>query len=87
MSGPTLIQATDATTTLGKIDALSTAALNTAATSPLPKPFNAAGFHLVADGLVNNLDTYIEDSNSIMAKPLDILQLPNNNHLIVQFVI
>jgi hypothetical protein len=35
----------------------------------------------MADGLVDNLDTYIEDSNSIIAKLLDVLQLLNNNHL------
>jgi len=39
----------------------------------LPKPLNAAGFYPVADSLVDNLDTYIEDSNSIIAKPLDAL--------------
>jgi hypothetical protein len=53
----------------------------------LPKPLNTAGFHPVADGLVDDLDTYIEDSNSVIAKPLDILQFLNNDHFIVQFVI
>jgi hypothetical protein len=63
----------DAATTLGKVDVLGTATLNTAITSLSPKPLNIAGFHLVADGLVNDPDTYMEDSNSIMAKPLDVL--------------
>ena len=73
MSGPILIWATDAATALDKIDALGAAALNTAVTFPLPKPLDTAGFHPVADGLVDNLDTYIEDSDSIIAEPLDIL--------------
>ncbi len=63
----------DAITALGKVDVLGTAALSIATTSPLPKPLNIASFYLVADSLVDNLDTYIEDSNSIIAKPLDIL--------------
>jgi len=63
----------DAVTTLGKVDVLGAAALSIAATSLSPKPFNIASFYLVADSLVDNLDTYIEDSNSIMAKPLNIL--------------
>ena len=63
----------DAATTLGKIDVPNTAALNTATTSLLPKPFNIAGFYLVVNSLVNNLNTHIEDSNSGMAKPLDAL--------------
>ena len=73
----------DAATTLGKVDILGATALSTAATSLLPKPLNIACFYLVVDSLVDNLDTHIENSNSIMAKPLDILQLLNNNHLIV----
>ena len=73
MSGATLIRAIDAITTLGKVDILGTAALSIAATSPSPKPLNTAGFYLVADSLVDNLDTYIEDSDSIIAEPLDIL--------------
>ena len=63
----------DAAIALGKVDVLSTATLNIAVISLSPKPFNAAGFHLVVDGLVNNLDTYIEDSNFVIAEPLDIL--------------
>jgi len=73
----------DAITALGKVDTPGTTALSIAATSLLPKPLNIASFYLVADSLVDNLDTYIEDSDSIIAKPLDILQLLNNNHLIV----
>ena len=64
---------TDAVTTLSKVDVPGTAILNIAAASPLPKPFNTANFHLVADGLVDNLDTYIEDSDSVIAKFLNIL--------------
>jgi len=78
-----LIWVIDAVTALGKVDILSITALSVATTSPLPKPFNIAGFYLVADGLVDNLNTYIEDSDFIMAKPLNILQLLNNNYLIV----
>ena len=63
----------DAATTLGKRDILGTAASSAAATSPSPKPLNTAGFYLVVDGLVDNLNTYIEDSDSIIAKPLDTL--------------
>ena len=63
----------DATTALSKVDVLNTAALSIAATSLSPKPLNAASFYLVADSLVDNPNTYIEDSNSVMAKPLDIL--------------
>ena len=63
----------DTVTTLGKVDALGTTALSIATTSLSPKPLNIAGFYLVADSLVDNLDTYIEDSDSIIAKPLDIL--------------
>jgi len=37
----------------------------------------------VVDSLIDNPDTYIEDSDFIMAKSLNILQLPNNNYLIV----
>ena len=73
----------DAVTTLGKVDILSTAALSIAVTSLSPKPLNAASFYLVANGLVDNPDTHIKDSNSIIAELLDILQLPNNNYLIV----
>ena len=53
----------------------------------MPKPLNAASSYLVVDSLVDNLDTYIEDSDFIIAKLLNILQLLNNNHFIVQFVI
>ena len=63
----------DAVTALSKVDILSTITLSTAVISPLPKPLNIAGFYLVVDSLVDNLDTYIEDSNSIMVKPLNIL--------------
>ena len=77
---------TDAATVLGKVDVLGATVLNAAATSLLPKSFNAAGFHLVADGLVDDPDTHIEDSNSIMAKLLNTLQFPNNNYFTVQFV-
>jgi len=63
----------DAITALGKVDILGATALSIAATSPLPKPLNIAGFYLVVDSLVDNPDTYIEDSNSIIAEPLDIL--------------
>ena len=62
----------DAATTLGKVDILNTTILNIVATSLLPKPLNAAGFYLVVNGLVDNLNTYIEDSDFIIAKPLDI---------------
>jgi hypothetical protein len=68
---------------LGKVDTLGTTALSIATTSPLPKPLNIAGFYLVVDSPVDNLDTYIEDSDSVIAKPLDTLQLLNNNYLIV----
>jgi hypothetical protein len=68
-----LIRVIDAVTTLGKVDALGTTALSIAATFLSPKPLNIASFYLVADSLVDNLDTYIEDSDSIIAKPLDIL--------------
>jgi hypothetical protein len=73
----------DTATTLGKVDTLSTTTLSVVAASPSPKFFNAAGFHLVADGPVDNPDTYIEDSDSIIVKPLNVLQLLNNNHLTV----
>ena len=63
----------DTITALGKVDALNITTLSIAATSLLPKPLNIAGFYLVVDSLVDNLDTYIEDSNSIIAEPLDIL--------------
>ena len=83
MSGPILIQAIDAATALGKVDVPNATASSIAATSLLPKPLNAAGFHLVADGLVDDLNTHIEDSNSVMAELLDTLQLLNNNYFIV----
>ena len=73
----------DAVTALGKVDVLGATTLSIAATSLLPKPLNIAGFYPVVDGLVDNLDTYIEDSDSIIAEPLDALQLLNNNYLIV----
>ena len=73
MSRPTLIWAIDAITALGKRDILGTTALSIATTSPSPKPLNIAGFYLVTGGLVDDLDTHMEDSNSIITKPLDIL--------------
>jgi hypothetical protein len=73
----------DAATTLGKVNTLSAAILNIATTSLLPKPLNIAGFYLVVNGLVDDLDTYIEDSDSIIAEPLNILQFLNNNYFIV----
>ena len=36
---------------------------------------------------MDNLDTYIEDSNFIIAESLDILWFLNNNYFIVWFVI
>ena len=68
-----MIWVIDAATTLDKVDVLSTAVLNTVTTSLLPKPLNTASFYLVVDGLVDNLDTHIEDSNSVIAEPLNIL--------------
>ena len=58
---------------MGKVDVLGITALSIATTFLLPKPLNAASFYLVVDSLVDNLDTYIEDSNSIIVKPLNIL--------------
>ena len=58
---------------MGKVDVLSTAASSVAAASLSPKSLDAAGFHPVVNGLVDDLDTHIKDSNSVMAKPLDIL--------------
>ena len=68
---------------MSKGDILSTTISNIAITSLLPKPLNIASFYLVADGLVDDLDTYIKDSDSIIAKPLNILQLLNNDYLTV----
>ena len=68
-----MICAIDAVTALGKVDILGATALSIATTSLLPKPLNIAGFSLVVDSLVDNPDTYIEDSDSVIAKPLDIL--------------
>jgi hypothetical protein len=87
MSGATLIQAIDAVITLGKVDVLGTTTLSIATASLLPKPLDTAGFHPVVDSLVDDLDTYIEDSDFIMAKPLDTLQLLNNDHFTVRFII
>jgi cellular nucleic acid-binding protein len=86
MSGPTSLRATDAATAPGKVDAPDAAASSAAATSPSPKPLDAAGSHPVADGPVDDPDTHVEDSDSVMAEPSDALQLPNNDHLTVQFV-
>ena len=63
----------DAVTTLGKVDILNITALSITATSLLFKPLDTASFYLVVNGLVNNLNTYIEDSNFIIAKPLNTL--------------
>ena len=63
----------DTTITLNKVDVLNTTTLSIATTSLLPKPLNIANFYLVMDGLVDNLDTYIKDSDFIIAKPLNIL--------------
>ena len=63
----------DAATALGKVDVLSAVALSIAATSLSPKPLDAASFHLVADSPVDNPDTYIKDSDSVMAELLNIL--------------
>ena len=63
----------DAITTLGKVDAPGAAALSIAAISLLPKPFNTASSHLVADSLVDDPDTYIKDSDSVIAELLNIL--------------
>ena len=86
MSGLTLIWATDVVTALGKVDALGAAALNATTTSPSPKPLNTASFHPVADGLMDNPDTYVEDSDFVMAEPLNTLQFPNNDYLTIWFV-
>ena len=63
----------DAITALSKVDVLNTAVLNTAVTFLLSKPPNIASFYLVANSLVDNLDTYVKNSNSIIAEPLDVL--------------
>jgi hypothetical protein len=63
----------DATTTLGKVDVLNTTTLSIAATSPSLKPLDTGGFYPVANSLVDDPDTHIKDSNSIIAKSLNIL--------------
>ena len=63
----------NAATTLSKVDTLNATVLSIATISLLSKPFNTDSFYLVIDGLVNNLITYIEDSNSIITKSLNIL--------------
>ena len=63
----------DAATALGKVDILNTTTLSVAATSLSPKPLNTASSYLVADSLVDNPDTYIEDSNFIIAELLNTL--------------
>ena len=73
MSGPILIQEIDIITTLGKGDILGTTASNAAITSLLPKPLNIAGFHPIANGLVDDPDTHIKDGDSMIAEPLDTL--------------
>jgi len=66
---------------------LSATASSIATTFLLPKSLNTAGFYFVVNGLINSLDIYMEDSDSIITKLLNALQLPNNDHLIIQFVI
>ena len=68
-----MIWVIDAATALGKVDVLGATALSIATTSLLPKLLNIASFYLVVDSLVDNLDTYIEDSNSVIAKLLNVL--------------
>ena len=68
-----MIWVIDAATALGKVDILSATTLSIVTTSLLPKPLNTAGFYLVVDSLVDNPDTYIEDSDSVITKPLDAL--------------
>ena len=68
-----MIRVIDAATTLGKVDILNAATLSVAATFLLPKPLDTASFYLVADSLVDDPDTYMEDSNSVIAEPLNIL--------------
>ena len=58
---------------MGKKNILGTATLSTATTSLLPKPLNTASFYLVVDGPVNDPNTYVEDSDSVMAEPLNTL--------------
>jgi len=73
ISRPTLIWVIDTVTTLGKVDTLGATALSIATTSSSPKPLNIAGFYLVVNSLVDNPDTDIKDSNSVIAEPLNIL--------------
>ena len=73
----------DAATTLNKVDILGAATLSTVTTSLSPKPFNTASFHPVVDGPVDDPDTYIKNSDSVIVKPLNTLQLLNNDHFIV----
>ena len=68
-----MIWAIDAATALGKVDVLNAAALSIAAASPSPKPLNAASFYLVADSLIDNLNTHIKDSDSVIAESLNTL--------------
>ena len=63
----------DTTTALGKVDVLNTTTSSIATTSLSLKPLNIASSYPVVDGLVDGLDTYIKDSNSVIAKPLDTL--------------
>ena len=63
----------DTTTALGKVDTLNTATSNIAATSLLPKPLDIASSYPIIDSPVDSLDTYMEDNNSIIIKPLNIL--------------
>ncbi len=78
---------TNTVTALGKVDVLGTAASSAAITSLSPKPLDTASFYLVVDGLIDNLNTYVEDSDSVIAESLNILQFLNNDHFIVWFVI
>ena len=68
-----MIWAIDIITTLGKVNALGAAVSNVITTSLSPKPLDIASFYPVADSLVDNPDTYVEDSDSVMAEPLDTL--------------
>ena len=78
-----MIWVIDIVTALGKVNILNTAALNAVATSLSPKLFNIANFHSIANGLINNPNTHIENNDSVMAKPLNTLQFLSNNYFII----
>ena len=63
----------DIITTLGKVNALNTVPLSVAVTSLLFKPLNAAGSYPIINSPVDSLNTYIKDSDSMMAEPLNTL--------------